>query len=154
MNKKLKIKRFVSPKDYRKARDGVRLVESKEYYPILEFNNNLRAPKGKLTNKINNFSSRFSDEEKKEEIKMKEEKKDLTHRIVSQNSELGSLGLAVLSERGFCGPPYDLSDFAIHIYRIKNGFEVSFYDMDCYVGESNKYYSEMKELFERVKSQK
>jgi len=78
---------------------------------------------------------------------MKKEKK--LYRIVSQESELGKLGLSVLLDRGFCGPPYDLSDYSVWIWNYEKSFRIDFYDMNCDVTQSSKFYSKMKKTYEK-----
>ncbi len=75
------------------------------------------------------------------------EKNNLKSKIVSQDSELGNLGLLSLLDKGFCGPPYDLSGCSVSFYRIGEGIDVSFYDMSCGVYPGDKYYDEIIEYF-------
>ena len=66
---------------------------------------------------------------------------------VSQDSELGHLGLCALVAKGFCGPPYDLSDLSVSLSRFRTGLiRVDFYDMTTSVGPKDKYYQQIDEL--------
>lgn len=73
--------------------------------------------------------------------------KNIKNKIVGQNTELGSLGLSCLLEKGFCGPNYDLSDCNVGFYLLGDNISISFYDMFCVVRPKEKYYDEMIKYF-------
>jgi len=50
----------ISPEEFAKARDSIRMVALVSYMKICEFNNNLRIPKEHL-GKIHNFSAKKKD---------------------------------------------------------------------------------------------
>jgi len=65
---------------------------------------------------------------------------------VKQKSKLGSLAISALAEKGFTGPPCDLSDLEVDVNRLGNSIHVYFYDMGCLINEKNSLYQEMNSL--------
>lgn len=60
------------------------------------------------------------------------------------NTNLRSLAICALASKGYAGPNYNLDDISATITIIDNCFHISFWDMDCIVGESDRLYEEIK----------
>lgn len=78
------------------------------------------------------------------------EKKDLSCKVVSQRSDLGSLGLWALMDAGFCGPNHDLGDLSVSIYKGSKNYSIHFYYRDCDVGKDHKLYNKIDEAYHNL----
>jgi hypothetical protein len=67
---------------------------------------------------------------------------------IDQNSDLGSLGLAALLDKGYCGPNYDLSDVKVYFQKMGEMIYVSFWDMNTFIKSGDKYYNEINALIQ------
>lgn len=64
-------------------------------------------------------------------------------------TDLRSYALCALADEGLAGPPYNLDDVSARIYIDGDSIHVSFWDMERYIREENRYYKKLKELSQK-----
>lgn len=65
---------------------------------------------------------------------------------VSQESQLGSLGMEALSKR-YCGPNFSLKGLDLDVVKIGENISVTLYDMTVGIGPKNPLYGRLDEVY-------
>ena len=63
----------------------------------------------------------------------------------SQDSDVGSLVVSIIADKGFAGPPFSLENVPVHVYPtfMSDSIVVSLYDMTVVVKPDNRYYKSL-----------
>ena len=69
---------------------------------------------------------------------------------VTQDSEIGRLGLSALVSSGFCGPPCDLSGLKVRVDVTGDYLRVGLDDISLNVGPDNRHYLKLKAAIEEL----